>query len=75
MYASVVKKQSRKGEGLAVAVSNISAVLGVVMGVIGKFSALIPSLSRGFVGFASLNTQICQYLFLMKTGAKMALEK
>jgi hypothetical protein len=40
MYRSVVKKQDRQGEGGQVAVAMTSAVLGVVMGVIGAKMAL-----------------------------------
>ena len=37
MYSSMVKKQNRKDQGTAVFIANCSAVLGVVMGVIGTF--------------------------------------
>jgi hypothetical protein len=40
MYRSVVKQQDRQGEGGQVAVAMTSAVLGVVMGVIGAKMAL-----------------------------------
>jgi amino acid permease len=40
MYASVVKKQGRKDESIPVAISVASAILGVVIGVIGTKMAL-----------------------------------
>jgi hypothetical protein len=40
MYSSVVKKQNLKGEGVGVFIANLSAVLGLVMGVIGAKMAL-----------------------------------
>jgi hypothetical protein len=35
MYSSIVKKQNRKDQNVGVFIANCSAVLGVVMGVIG----------------------------------------
>jgi hypothetical protein len=35
MYSAIVKKQGRKDQSLGVLAANLSAVLGVVMGVIG----------------------------------------
>ena len=37
MYSSIVKKQNRKDQGVGVFIANCSAVLGVVMGVIGTY--------------------------------------
>jgi hypothetical protein len=35
MYGAIVKKQNRKDQATGVMVANLSAVLGVVMGIIG----------------------------------------
>ena len=40
MYRAVVRQQKRTGEGLGVSVAMASAVLGIVMGVIGAGMAL-----------------------------------
>lgn len=40
MYRAVVKQQKRKGEDFGVTVSMISAVLGIIMGVVGASMAL-----------------------------------
>jgi hypothetical protein len=40
MYASVVRKQNRKGETAGVMFANVSAVLGILMGAIGAKMAL-----------------------------------
>lgn len=39
MYSAIVKKQNRKDQSTGVFIANCSAVLGVVMGVIGTSSA------------------------------------
>ncbi len=40
MYASVVRKQNRKGETANVVFNNMSAILGLIMGAIGAKMAL-----------------------------------
>lgn len=40
MYNAIVKKQNKQGESVGLLVSNVSAVLGVVIGVIGTKLAL-----------------------------------
>ena len=40
MYSSIVKKQNRKDQATGVFIANCSAVLGVVMGVIGTYCIL-----------------------------------
>jgi hypothetical protein len=40
MYAAICKKQNRKDQALGVTVAQLSAVLGVVMGVIGAKMAI-----------------------------------
>jgi len=40
MYNATVKKQKREGESLGLLVSNVCAVLGVAMGVVGTKMAL-----------------------------------
>ena len=40
MYNAIVKKQNKKGESVGLLVSNVAAVLGVVMGAIGTKLAL-----------------------------------
>lgn len=40
MYSSIVEKQGRKDERFGVFVSNLSAVLGVVIGVVGAKMAI-----------------------------------
>ena len=37
MYSAIVKKQNRKDQALGVMVANMTAVLGIIMGIIGMF--------------------------------------
>lgn len=40
MYNAIVKKQKREGEALGLSISNVCAVLGVLLGVVGAKLAL-----------------------------------
>ena len=56
MYSAIVKKQGRKDQSVGVLVANLSAVLGVVMGVIGTF------FSRESSSFVVLRYRLLAYI-------------
>jgi hypothetical protein len=71
MYSSIVKKQNRTDQSTGVLIANISAVLGVVMGIIGTYDTYARFFLCSFIfRFFMLIIEL-----LLFEGAKMALEK